>query len=99
MNALHEEWSKYYLDRKAMGLAAGKSIEFVVGPDRTNGAPHGKTVRTYISLGDIMDQPRPVPAHGVHAAVECYVRDRWGAKEVPTKRQLAVLSTSRFLGG
>ena len=38
MNALHEEWKEYYLDRKAMIVAAGKSIEYVVGPDRNNGA-------------------------------------------------------------
>ena len=31
MDVLHEEWSEYYLDRKAMILAAGKSIEFVIG--------------------------------------------------------------------
>ena len=68
MNALHEEWQEYYMDRKAMIVAAGKSIEYVVGPDRNNGAPHGRQVRSYISLGDILDQPRPVAAHGGHAA-------------------------------
>ena len=78
LGALHDEWAEYYLDRKAMISAAGKTIEFAVGPDRTNNAPAGRTVRTYISLGDIMDQPRPEPANGVHPAIECHVEDRWG---------------------
>ena len=78
MNALHEEWQEYYLDRKAMIIAAGKTIEYVVGPDRNNGAPHGRQVRSYVSLGDILDQPRPVAAHGGHAAIHCFVPDQWG---------------------
>ena len=61
------------MDRKAMIVAAGKTIEYVVGPDRNNGAPHGRQVRSYISLGDILDQPRPVAAHGGHAAIHCFV--------------------------
>ena len=61
-----------------MILAAGKSIEFVVGPGRNNGAPHWRTVRTYISLGDILDQLRPVAAHAGHPSVHCLVPDQWG---------------------
>ena len=47
--AVHGEWAEYYLDRKAMITAAGKTVKFTVSPDRTNGAPNGRTVRTYIA--------------------------------------------------
>ena len=48
--ALHDEWAEYYLDRKAMITAQGKTIEFSVGPDRTNGAPNGRTAFAPILL-------------------------------------------------
>ena len=76
--ALHEEWSNYYQDRLAMIMAQGKTIEYAVGPDRTNGAPPGRLCRTYIQLSDVMDQPRPVPGNAVQPAINCHVADRWG---------------------
>ena len=63
MNALHEEWQEYYLDRKAMIVAAGKTIEYVVGLDRNNGAPHGRPLVVKIHLYRSAQGSLPTAGH------------------------------------